>query len=148
MPATTSLDILLEAARTAFDGESRRLGEELGRCRAAEERLALLERYRHDYEQSFRERGAAGLSMGAWSDYRLFLGQLDAAIAQQRRVLDERRGEAARRRESWSAADMRRRRYDRLAERRLEAARSEEQRAEQRLLDELAARGRSLRAAR
>jgi len=140
MPAMTSLDVLIESSRNALDGETRRLAEELDRCRAAEDRLQLLERYRHDYESAFREKGAAGLTVGAWRDYRLFLGQLDAAILQQKRVLEERRVHADKRRETWSAADARVRKYSKVAERRGEEAKTVAGRAEQRLLDEMSFR--------
>ena len=140
MPAQTSLDILLDAARRRCDGEASRLAEELARARAAEDRLALLERYRHDYEASLRSRAHLGLGVEAWRNYRTFLGQLDAALEAQRAELAARHEAAQARQGAWSAARQRVRSFERLSERRDGEVRRHLERREQAAQDEQARR--------
>lgn len=136
MPAITSLDVLLEATRNARDSQARRLAEELDTARAAEDRLQLLERYRHDYEMGLRQRGVAGLDANAYRDYRLFLAQLDAAIEAQRSTLAARREKAEGQRAAYDRATLQVRRYERVAERREIEARTTAERGVQRADDE------------
>jgi flagellar FliJ protein len=141
MPATNPLDVLLEAARLQRDGEAKRLAHDLADARAAEDRLVLLERYRHDYEMRLRERAALGLTGDEWRNYRLFLGQLDAAMQAQRDDLAARREAADSRRGAWSAARQRVRSFERLHERRESEQRTIDDRRTQAALDEQALRG-------
>ncbi len=138
MPAQTPLDILLDAARRQADGEARRLAEDLSQARAAEERLALLERYRHDYEMNLRSRASLGLTAEAWRNYRTFMGQIEVALAAQRAELAARREVADTRRDAWSVARQRVRTFERLSEKREEQVRHADDRKEQIALDELA----------
>lgn len=140
MPESTPLDVLLDAARGKCDGTARRLAEELARARAAEDRLELLQRYRHDYEMNLRGRETLGLSMEEWRNYRAFMGQLDVAIEVQRSEIAARRHDADARRNAWSAARSRLRTFERLSDRREDERRLEGDRREQRQLDEQAAR--------
>lgn len=141
MPAPSPLDVLLDAARLQQDGEARRLAADLAGARAAEERLALLQRYRHDYEMRLRERASLGLTGDEWRNYRLFLGQLDAAMQAQRDDLATRRLAADTRRDAWSAARQRVRSFERLSERRESERRASDERRVQAAHDEQALRG-------
>lgn len=137
--APTALDILVDTARTARDTEARKLADDLGQARAAEDRLELLERYRHDYELRFRERGAAGFEAESWRNYRHFLSQLDAAIEAQRAELNTRRLAAEARRGSMVVAGRRLRSYEALVERRDAEERRTLDRLEQKVSDEYSA---------
>ncbi|MBK6980947.1 MAG: flagellar export protein FliJ [Betaproteobacteria bacterium] len=140
MPFNTPLDILLDAARRQCDGEARRLAEDLAQARASEERLELLERYRHDYEMRLREKSSLGLTAEAWRNYRIFMGQLDVAMQAQRADIAGRKQASQARRDAWSAARQRVRTFERLVERRVEEARVAGDRRDQNASDEQAAR--------
>lgn len=134
-----ALDVLTQTARLARDAEARRLAEDLGQARAAEERLQLLEHYRHDYEQRFRERGAAGFEAEAWRNYRHFLVQLDAAIEAQRSELSQRRVAAEARRGTYAVAGRKLRSWETLADRQVAEERRVMDRLEQKVSDEYSA---------
>lgn len=142
------LDVLLNSARVARDGEARMLAEALGNARAAEDRLQLLENFRHEYEMKFRERSSLGLGAEAWRNYALFTAQLDAAIEAQRGELNARRLAAEARRGSLAIAGRRLKSYETLHDRREEEARAALERREQKATDELAARRRPMLADR
>ena len=127
----TPLDILLQSASATRDGEARLLAEALGNARAAEDRLKLLDEFRHDYEMKFRERGALGFDGETWRNYRLFAAQLDAAIEAQRAELSARRVAAEARRGTLATAGRRLLSYETLRERRADEARTAQDRLEQ-----------------
>jgi flagellar FliJ protein len=141
----TPLETLLAAARAHCDGAARRLAEDLAHTRAAEDRLALLKRYRHDYEMALRSRAAIGLTVVAWHNYQRFMAQLDAAVKAQHEEIAARRHAADARRRAWSSARQRVRSFERLSERREEEMRLAGDRREQAALDEQAMRRHALR---
>lgn len=134
------LDVLIQSARERRDGEARSLAEALGTARAAEDRLKLLEDFRHEYELKFRERATLGLGAEAWRNFALFAAQLDAAIEAQRGELAARRMAAEQRMGALAQAGRKLKSYETLHERRLAEARHADDRREQKATDEHAAR--------
>lgn len=134
------LEILIQSAREKRDDQARALAEALGTARAAEDRLQLLENFRHEYEMKFRDRASLGLGVDAWRNYTLFAAQLDCAIEAQRGELNARRLAAEQRMATLTLAGRKLKSYETLNERRVTEARVASERREQKATDEHAAR--------
>jgi len=81
------LDILIELAQADSDEAVRQLGDTMSKRSSAEERLALLVRYREEYFAKFRESIKTGIHAEGWRNFQSFIGKLDRAIEQQREAV-------------------------------------------------------------
>jgi flagellar protein FliJ len=78
---------LIERAQDDVDAAATQLGH-AHRSRAdVETQLDALIRYRDEYHASFSASAQAGMPAGNWRNFQSFIDTLDAAIAQQRRLL-------------------------------------------------------------
>lgn len=81
----------IDGYRTSLTGSERERAAKAQmadqRLREAETRLEELERYRRDYASGLGQRVAGGMSGPALRDFHAFLGRLDGAIDQQRKVI-------------------------------------------------------------
>ena len=133
-----AVDLLIDIARRKCDEASAELAGALSRCRAAEQKLDLLNRYRCEY---LSRRNPTDLTCaGLLCNFSEFMGKLDNAISSQAGALDEARQVAARQRQHWESAQRQVKAMELLRERRNSAERILANRNQQKLHDELAGR--------
>lgn len=90
-----TLQPLLDLMQTRTDESTRRLGQLIAAEQSARSRLQLLEQYREEYAQRYREATSNGLTPSAMRNFQEFMGRIDEAIAQQAKVVaDSERGTA------------------------------------------------------
>jgi flagellar FliJ protein len=99
-------------------------------------RLAELNAYRDEYAAGFLAAGSRGMGVAALRGYQAFLGQLDAAIAQQSTLVEQADALFRQRRQAWSAHHSKTRALDKALERAHDEERRAADRREQKDLDE------------
>ena len=132
-----SLQPLLELMQTRTDEATRRLGQLIASEQSAKSRLQLLEQYREEYNQRFREAAQLGLSPQSWSNYQEFLGRIDEAVQQQRTVVAGAERHTASGQEHWREQNKRLKAIDTLSLRHQAEELRTESRREQKQQDEL-----------
>ena len=137
---SNALLMLIELTQTRMDDAARQLGELLANSSAHEERLRLLEQYRLDYDKRFRAALTSGIGPDALRNYSVFLGRLDDAIDEQKRLLNAALEHVVVGRQAWVDQRNRKKAFDTLADRQHQAALKKENKAEQRLTDEHSAK--------
>lgn len=86
MATTQSLKALVEFAQQKMDASAKRLGFLNSRQQEAERKLNLLIDYRRNYQAHFVNTKNTGMNSIEWTNYLAFIGKLDAAIVEQRKV--------------------------------------------------------------
>lgn len=137
-----SLQPLLEIMQERTDEATRKLGQLIAAEQDARSRLQLLEQYREEYNQRFRESQQGGLTPLAWRNFQEFMARIDLAISQQQNIVansarNTQQGQAA-----WQEQNQRLKAIDTLADRHQNAERWREGKKEQKQMDEFAARRR------
>lgn len=140
MPASFHLQPLLDLASTRTDEAARKLGELVAAERDLEQKLKLLEDYRHEYHERFVQAARDGLSPEAWRNYSAFIGKLDDAISVQRKAVDQSRTRTAEGQQAWLAQRTKLKAFDTLSQRHQNEVARSEARQEQKRSDEHAAR--------
>lgn len=135
-----SLQQLIELARMRCESAARELGASQSREQEEGARLRLLMAYRADYLARFEAASRTGLENGAWTNYLDFIRKLDAAIEQQRNLLEQCRHTVQQRRGDWHAQDSKKKSFATLERRRHDSEQAGENRREQREQDEFASR--------
>jgi len=140
MASKSALDTLIELASAETDEAARRLGNAIRATERAEKKLELLQKYRDDYSSRFQARMTQGVSPMGYRNFQAFIGKLDEAIAgQQQVVLDAEQG-VTREKGAWQESERKRMSYDTLASRQLRQELKLENKRDQKLNDEYAAR--------
>ncbi len=135
-----NLQPLLEIMQERADEATRKLGQLIANEQSAKTRLQLIEQYREEYNQRFRQAAEQGLSPLAWNNFQEFLGRIDEAIHQQKLVVaDSERGTAAGQ-ASWQEQNKRLKAIDTLSDRHDARQRYRENKLEQKQLDEYTTR--------
>lgn len=135
-----SLQPLLELMQTRADEAARRLGQLIAAEQNQKSRLKLLEQYREEYHQRFRESSQAGMTPLAWRNFQDFLGRIDEAITQQRQIVANSERDTAQGQDHWREQSKRLKAIDTLSDRHAASERYREGKREQKLQDEFAAR--------
>lgn len=135
-----SLQPLLELMQTRTDDATRRLGQLIAAEQSAKSRLQLLEQYREEYNQRFREAVQGGLSPLAWRNYQEFIARIDDAIRQQGMVVAGAANHTASGQEQWREQNKKLKAVDALSQRYQTAEIRQEGRREQKLQDEFSSR--------
>jgi len=131
---------VVEMAEATERKAVQRLGHFQGQVRLAETKLAELEKFRSDYQQQWIRNGSKGVS-GQWlMGYQRFLTQLETAVGQQRKSLAWHENNLVTARTAWQQAYARVEGLRKLVQRYIDEARAQDDRREQRLLDELSQR--------
>lgn len=140
MPPAFHLQPLLDLANTRTDEAARKLGELVAAERDVDQKLKMLEDYRHEYHERFLQAAREGLSPEAWRNYSAFIGKLDDAIGVQRKVVDQSRERTAEGQQAWLAQRTKLKAFDTLSQRHQQVVSRQEARQEQKQSDEHAAR--------
>ena len=134
------LQSLLELSQLRMDESAKRLGELLAGEQEAGARLILLQQYREEYNQRFVAAAQNGIGRDAWSNYQSFLIRLDDAILQAQAMVDHSKLRTADGQRELAVKHGKLKAFDTLSQRHRSRELGVENRKEQRIQDENAAR--------
>lgn len=135
-----SLQPLLELMQTRADESTRRLGQLIAAEQSARSRLQLLEQYREEYAQRYREAASNGLTPAALRNFQDFMARIDEAITQQRLAVAESERNTADGQAAWREQNKKLKAIDTLSQRHDSRERYRENKLGQKEQDEFAAR--------
>jgi len=138
---TSTLNTLIDLARTDTDEAARKLAQLAQARREAEQQLDTLLSYRKDYADRLLQESKIGLTASNYHNFRQFIATLDDAISQQNRMLEQMDDKLRKGQDSWQAEKKRLNSFEILQTRQLRQEAVRESRREQRLNDEISARG-------
>lgn len=145
MTKQTALQTLIGLAQDDVDAATQRLGRVQRERVDIEKQLKALIDYRDEYHARFTESARAGMPAGNVRNFQAFIDTLDAAIDQQRRMLEQatQRVEAAK--PDWQRSKQKLGSYEVLQSRQDAVQAHKDARREQRDADEHAARALRMR---
>lgn len=140
MSQPSALHTLIELAVTETDEAAKRLGLAIRVGDEAEKKLALLLQYRDDYAARFQASLTTGLTAQGYRNFQLFLEKLDSAITGQQQVVATAGLRIEKERGAWQAGERKRMSFNTLVTRAEKDALRKENRRDQKMTDEQAAR--------
>ena len=140
MATKSTLDTLIELASSASDEAARRLGNAIRATDKAEKKLELLQKYRNEYSERFQVKMVQGVSPMGYRNFQAFIEKLDEAIAGQQKLVKEAENGVTREKVGWQATERKRLSYNTLASRATREEQHLENKKDQKLNDEHAAR--------
>lgn len=117
------------------------LGESQQRLQLLQKQLSELERYREEYRNYYQQSGREGMTALRLQQLQQFLTNIDKAIEQQDQAIKSAEYQCEEKKKLWYAARGRTQALDKVAERYLDDERQQQNRREQKELDERAGRG-------
>lgn len=87
MSIKPSLQILLDHAQKQSDDAAMKLGLLTSRQQQAEQKLHLLQEYRHSYQSKFQDSAKNGVSQVNWSNFNAFMKSLTRLLLNNTRTL-------------------------------------------------------------
>ena len=135
-----SLQTVLDLMQTRADEATQQLARLIANERDAREKLTMLQQYRDEYANRFRQAAKEGLSPREWSNYQAFLDRLDEAVAAQTRAVAQQAQNTAAGQVQWQRQQKKLKAIDTLSDRHFANEEAQEQRREQKLQDEFATR--------
>jgi flagellar FliJ protein len=140
MANPTALETLIELAQRDTDAAAKRLGQALTEVEAARQKLQMLLGYRDDYANRLDQAQMAGITPFAYANFVAFNGKLDNAIQGQQEVLKHATYKSEREKAAWQDSERKRLSYRTLNERAAAAALKIENKRDQKMMDDHAAR--------
>jgi flagellar protein FliJ len=140
MASTSALETLIDLAQRASDECARRLGTARQAQDEAGQKLTMLLGYRDEYAQRLDAAQLAGITPFAYHNFVAFVAKLDNAIAGQREVLRHAESRVAMEQKAWQESERKRLSYRTLTERAAAEALRVENKRDQKLMDDHAAR--------
>lgn len=134
------LQSLLELSQLRMDESAKRLGELLAGEQEAGARLILLQQYRDEYNERFVAAAQNGIGRDAWSNYQSFLSRLDVAIMQAQAMVTQSKLRTADGQRELAVKHGKVKAFDTLSQRHRSHELGLENRKEQKMQDEHAAR--------
>ena len=140
MAHASALDTLIDLAQRESDACAKRLGAALKAVDEGEQKLQMLLGYRDDYANRLDAAQMAGITPFAYQNFVAFLGKLEQAIDGQREVLKHARVKADMEKKVWQESERKRLSYRTLNERAAAEALAIENKRDQKMMDDHAAR--------
>jgi len=140
MANPSALETLIELAQRASDDAAKRLGSALKNVEEAEQKLKMLLGYRDDYAQRLDQAQMAGITPFAYANFVAFVGKLDNAINGQQEVLKHAKYKSELEKTAWQESERKRLSYRTLNERAAAEALKIENKRDQKMMDDHAAR--------
>jgi flagellar protein FliJ len=140
MANTSALETLIELAQRDSDAAAKRLGAALKAVEEGEQKLKMLLGYRQDYADRLDQAQMAGITPFAYANFVAFVGKLDNAINGQREVLKHAQYKSELEKTSWQESERKRLSYRTLTERAAAEALKIENKRDQKMMDDHAAR--------
>lgn len=140
MANRSALDTLIELAQRDSDAAAKRLGVALKAVDEGQQKLTMLLGYRDDYARRLDGAQVAGITPMAYQNFVAFMAKLDSAISGQQEVLRHAQRKSELEKAAWQASERKRLSYRTLNERAAAEALRIENKRDQKLMDEHAAR--------
>ena len=140
MAHASALETLIDLAQRESDACAKRLGVALKAVDDGEQKLQMLLGYRDDYANRLDAAQMAGITPFAYQNFVAFLGKLEQAIDGQREVLKHARAKADMEKKAWQESERKRLSYRTLNERAAAEALAIENKRDQKMMDDHAAR--------
>jgi flagellar protein FliJ len=140
MANTSALETLIELAQRDSDAAAKRLGAALKAVEEAEQKLQMLLGYRQDYADRLDQAQMAGMTPFAYANFVAFVGKLDNAINGQQEVLKHAKYKSELEKKNWQESERKRLSYRTLTERAAAEALKIENKRDQKMMDDHAAR--------
>jgi flagellar FliJ protein len=140
MANPSALETLIELAQRDSDDAAKRLGVALKAVEEAEQKLKMLLGYRDDYAQRLDQAQMAGITPFAYANFVAFVGKLDNAINGQQEVLKHANYKSDLEKTAWQESERKRLSYRTLNERAAAEALKIENKRDQKMMDDHAAR--------
>ena len=135
-----SLQTVLDLMQTRADEATQQLARLIANERDAREKLTMLQQYRDEYANRFRQAAQKGLSPREWSNYQAFLDRLDEAVAVQTKAVAQQAKNTEAGQAQWQRQQKKLKAIDTLSDRHFAHEEAQEQRREQKQQDEFATR--------
>jgi flagellar FliJ protein len=140
MANPSALETLIELAQRASDDAAKRLGAALKGVEEAEQKLKMLLGYRDDYAQRLDQAQMAGITPFAYANFVAFVGKLDNAINGQQEVVKHAKYKSELEKTAWQESERKRLSYRTLNDRAAAEALKIENKRDQKMMDDHAAR--------
>ena len=140
MPKPFSLQPILELMQSRTDEATQKLARLIANERDAKAKLDMLQNYREEYAERFRESAQKGLTQREWQNFQQFLNRLDDAIAMQSKTVALRAKSTADGQTQWLQQRKKLMAFDTLSTRHFANENALEKKKEQKAQDELATR--------
>lgn len=140
MPRPFSLQTVLDLMQNRTDEATQHLARLIATERNAKTKLDMLQRYRDEYAERFRQAATNGLAQPEWRNYQEFLNRLDEAIQQQLEAVTLQETHTAAGQANWQQQRAKLQAFDALFERHRASEARLQVRQEQKVQDEYAAR--------
>ncbi|WP_137172873.1 flagellar export protein FliJ [Massilia sp. HP4] len=141
MAQLSALETLIDLAQKDSDAAAKRLGVANKLVEEAEQKLEMLVGYRDEYARKLDAAQVAGITPFAYHNFVAFIGKLDNALNGQREVLKHAQFKAETERTTLQESERKRLSYRTLNERAASEALKVQNKRDQKLMDDHAARG-------
>lgn len=131
-----ALQPLLDQSRSHLETATGELGKLIAHEQDSNRKLELLQAYRSEYIERFRNAVSDGLGVETLRNYGAFMARIDEAIDVQRGLLDQSQRRTSAGKEAWVTQRNRLKAFDTLHERHLEREQQQVSKLEQRASDE------------
>ncbi len=140
MSSLSALETLIDLAQRESDACAKRLGAAQKAVDDAEQKLQMLHGYRDDYANKLDAAMVNGITPFARQNFVAFLDKLENAVNGQREVLKHAQYKAEKERKAWQESERKRLSYRTLTERAAAQALAIENKRDQKMMDDHAAR--------
>lgn len=131
-----SLQPLVQLAKQKNDAAIKNLGKLNQQQQSAQDKLAMLQQFRRDYQDKFQEAARNGMAPNDLRNFQDFIYRLDQAIGQQQGVIELAALSTDAGRVELKEAQRKMQSFDTLAERHAEVEKKREAQVEQKIQDE------------
>ena len=135
-----SLQTVLELMQVRADDATQALARLISSERDANNKLTMLQHYRDEYAARFTQAAQNGLNQREWRNYQEFLNRLDEAIDSQQLTVAQQAKNTAAGQGHWQQQRTKLKAFDTLSDRHFANENAKEQKHEQKIQDEFAAR--------
>ena len=143
MPKPFSLQPILELMQSRTDEATQNLARLISNERDAKTKLDMLQNYRDEYAERFRESAQNGLTQREWQNFQQFLDRLDSAIDLQHKTVALRAQNTAKGQTQWQQQRKKLMAFDTLSARHFASENVREMKKDQKVQDELATRSKT-----
>lgn len=140
MASTSQLNTLISLAENKTNDAAKLFGAAIRAGEDAQQKLELLQQYRDDYATRLESTRAVGLSIMSHQNYQVFLGKLDSAITGQEAIVEHEKKRIVASRAVWQENARKKMSFSALSQRAQEELQRIENKRDQKLMDEHAAR--------
>ncbi|MGP3154315.1 flagellar export protein FliJ [Serratia marcescens] len=140
MKSQSPLITLRDLAQDAVEQAAQQLGQVRQAQQAAEQQLSMLLNYQNEYRQKLNHTLCDGMDSSRWQNYQQFIGTLEQAIDQHRQQLLQWGQKVDHAVKQWQDKQQRLNAFETLHTRALTAEQQQENKRDQKLMDEFAQR--------